>query len=172
MTRERWLVLAGCLALLRLLPACGNACLNPQPEPPGGGCHNESTTGTAHDSGRGSSSPEAGRADANADRSTDAGADGGANPIDAGVDQVVEHSDVMSDAPDAKSDDPPVDAAGDPGLADVAVDSPHDDVVTSSDVTEAGKEDVGTADAAASDAPNDGAEDAPEVAEGDAHTPD
>jgi hypothetical protein len=78
--------------------------------------------------------------------------------------------DVTSDAADAKSDDASVDAVGDPGLPDAGVDSPDDDVVTSSDVTEAGREDVGTADDAASDAPNDGAEDAPEVAEGGAHT--
>jgi hypothetical protein len=154
MARQRWLVFAGCLALLRLLPACGNLCLNPQPEPPGGGCDNEMSTTGRSDGGNAPVGPDA-RFGVDARSSSDSAVEGGPgpNPQDAGVDQAADHPDSTSDAaPFDSSDgsnDMSVDSSGD-GDAAIATDGPGEGAVDVAD---------GAADGASSDAQDDGASD-------------
>jgi hypothetical protein len=111
MKRERWLVLAACLAFLRLLPSCANRCLNPQPEPPGDGCEKGINT-TAGDAGRGAGGPDAG------------------SSADAQVDQAATSSDVTDDgAKDAANEtanDVSTDAQDDGAFTDGERDSAED----------------------------------------------
>ena len=157
MTRERWLALAGCLTLLCSLPACGNLCLNPQPEPPGsGGCGNAESM-VARDSGYAAIGDARTAAEAGSGRSEDAGRDTPSPPtlIDGGADRQPDRADAASDgaseaaAPEASSDS-------------------NDG--TTSDALGDGAEDV--LDAAAgdtsSDVPNDGADVASREASSDA----
>ena len=156
MAPERWLALAGCLTLLCSLPACGNLCLNPQPEPPGsGGCGNAESM-AARDSGYAPVADAMTTAEAGSGRSEDAGRDTPSPPTltDGGADRQPDRADAASDggseagAPEASSD-------GNDG--------------TSSDALDGGAEDV--LDAAAGDtsidAPND-ADVAPREASSDA----
>jgi len=178
MARRRWLALAGCLALLRLLPACGNLCLNPQPEPPGGGCDNEMSTTRGRDAGPASGSPDAGFG-ADARSSSDSAVEGGTRPEDAGVDQPVDHADAALDAP---SDVAPVDSSD--ASDDISVDSSADgDAAISTDAPEEVAADIGdsTMDGASSDAQDDGAsrdaqpdgaKDAPDIGLSDGTAPD
>lgn len=111
MTRGRWLVLAGCAALLRLVPACSNTCgnLNPQPEPPGGGCNEADTRGTGGaraDAGTSAPRDASVTADANAtadasvDRAAGDDAGDGSNPDEAASDQGEDRIDVGADEGD------------------------------------------------------------------------
>ena len=164
MARALWLVLAGCLALLPcLLPGCGNTCLNPQPEPPGGGC-SEADRGIG--TGRADAGPEF-RADGGRDSAPDDGETGDSAP-DAATDQREDQADAgadgapRDDAPETSTDsdatssgDAEDDGAIDPGDA-ASVD-------TSSDF--AGEARDGTARDSSSDAP--GTDDAPDAPIGD-----
>ena len=167
MARQRWLVLAGSLALLRLLPACGNLCLNPQPEPPGGGCDKEMSTTGGRDGGPAATAPDA-RFGVDARISSDSAVDGGPGPSpeDAGVDQAADHADITSDAGlDAApwdssdgSDDVSIDSPGD-GDAAVSTDAPDESVA---DAVEGASSDVQD-DGASQDAQLDGAKNAVDV---------
>lgn len=127
MTRERWLVLAGCLALLPFFPACANTCLNPQPEPPGGGC-NEATSSIRppNDSGAGNSFLDArSAADAGPDGAGDAALDDRANPRDGGADQADRADGSLDDAPDDAADDAAPETSSD-GEGGAPSDAPED----------------------------------------------
>ena len=161
MARQRWLVLAGCLALLRLLPACGKQCLNPQPEPPGGGCDNEMSTTGRSDGGPTSIGPDA-RIAADARSSADSAVEGGPGPSpeDAGVD---------FDSSDS-SDDMSVDSSGD-GVA-TATDAPDEGAADVADSTADGASSDARDDGASNDAQDDGPKDAPDIAVSDGTGPD
>ena len=57
MAHRRWLAWAGILAATHVLSACGQLCLNPQPEPPGNDCDKDKAVrgGTGGSTGTGGS---------------------------------------------------------------------------------------------------------------------
>jgi hypothetical protein len=108
MARVRWLLFAASLALVASLAACGNRCLNPQPEPPTDPCPNPqpeppceqcygrktavgtSTGGGGGATGAGGASGAAGTSGAGggADAPADAGTDAPSPPYDSGDDAI------------------------------------------------------------------------------------
>lgn len=145
MARRRWLAWAGILAATHVLSACGQLCLNPQPEPPGNDCDKDNATR----GGSGGSTGGAGGSGGMTTSDASVGIDGGGPIIssDGGV-----RSDVSTDAGDsgeAGSDagDPSDDATSDtneeayedardtsPETPDVAEDSPGSSDTTDEEI--------------------------------------
>jgi hypothetical protein len=125
MARERFLALTGCLLLLGLAQACGDVCLNPQPEPPGKGCGEAFASRQARDAGFQTITDASVSTDAARDRSSGGDSDGAPTSSDAGIDREQrDGSDVAADAQGDTSD-----GAADTMPADVPVDGSPDTTV-------------------------------------------